>query len=554
MHIAIENYRGIKSASFPLAGITLIAAENAKGKSAISQACGAVLSGTPIPIPGIPKTMAGMLVNSGASGGFAQVDFDGGSARIDWPKAAIKTKGDKMPPFVSQVAAGIESLTPPNSATDSAEQQKRRAELLIEILQAAPTFEDVAKRLADEGISAGTAENVWKSIVKQGWAGAHTQAKETGAQLKGQWKQVTGLNYGSKIAMNFIPNDWEPELAALSEETLQSCLSNARDSLESMIAVTAIDDSDREKVEALAAALAAREGDLSKLSADMAAITVAGKAAAEAIKHLRNPAAIKSHDCPHCKGALMISGEGIVAAAEISDADVKAWDSANAELAELRAQSTAKTAAIGEANRLVAESVAAVELLAKLGAGNASADQVEAARREVTNAEIRLQAYTQKMKSDRLLESINQNAVIVSALDTTGARQDKLNKKLALFLAEVNSSADFAGYSHVEIASDMSLHYGGRAWSVLAESERFRMRALLQITVASHDQSSAVVIDAADILDGGGRNGLLKLLRNLGVPSLICMTFPKREQVPSLAALNLGASYWIDGGNLAALA
>ncbi len=42
--------------------------------------------------------------------------------------------------------------------------------------------------------------------------------------------------------------------------------------------------------------------------------------------------------------------------------------------------------------------------------------------------------------------------------------------------------------------------------------------------------------------------------RNLGVPSLICMTFPKREQVPSLAALNLGASYWIDGGNLAALA
>lgn len=555
MHIAIENYRGVKLASFPLAGISLIAAENAKGKSAIAQACGAVLSGTAIPIPGIPKTMAGMLVNSGASGGFAQLDFEGGVSRIDWPKSALRTKGDAPPPFVSQIAAGIESLTPANSATDSAEQQKRRAELLIEILQAAPTAEDVRKRLAAEGIADAVSDNVWKSIVKQGWDAAHTQAKETGAQLKGQWRQVTGLNFGAKIAMNYVPKDWEPELAASSEETLQSCLSNARDSLESMIAVTAIDDADREKVEALAASLVTREGEHDALVSDLAAITVAGTAAATALRGLRNPDSVKAHDCPHCKGALAISGEAIIAAVEITDADRHAWTAAGEELAELRRLSGEKSKAITEAARLVAESKGAAVMLAQQGAGNASAAQVEAARREVTNAETRLQAFMLKTKADRLLESVNQNGVIVAALDTTGVRQDKLNERLSSFLAEeVNSRAALAGFLPVEIAADMSLHYGGRAWSILAESERFRVRALLQVAVAHHDASAAVVIDAADILDGGGRNGLLKLLRNLGVPSLICMTFPKIEQVPNLAALGIGASYWIDGGNLAAAA
>ena len=53
---------------------------------------------------------------------------------------------------------------------------------------------------------------------KQGWEGAYVQTKETGARLKGQWQGVTGQNYGGEKAKNFIPLDWEPELAGASEE------------------------------------------------------------------------------------------------------------------------------------------------------------------------------------------------------------------------------------------------------------------------------------------------------------------------------------------------
>lgn len=551
MKITIENYRGIKSAAFHLSGISLIAAENAKGKSAIAQACGAVLSGTPIPISGIPKTMAGMLVNSGASGGFAQLDFEGGVARVDWPKSALKTKGENAPPFVSQIAAGIELLTPPASAVDSSEQQKRRAELLIEVLQAAPTIDDLRKRLAAEGIPVAVADNVWKAIEKQGFDGAHTQAKETGAQLKGQWRQVTGLNFGAKIAMNYVPKDWQPELATSSEETLQSGLTNARDSLESMIAITAIDDSEREKIEAVAGLLESREEEVAKRAAQMAECIEKGKEAAAKVAKIRNPNATTIHECPHCKAALSIAGDSIKPCAPPTPEEIEAWEAANLELTTLRESGRVILQAENEVKRLFLESREAAEKLAKLGTGNASAEQVEAARREVTEAETRLQAFMLKTKADRLLESINQNGVIVAALDTTGVRQDKLNERLSSFLSdEVNVRADIAGFSHVEIAPDMSLHYGGRAWAVLSESERFRVRILLQVSVANYDLSAAVVIDAADILDASGRNGLLKLLRHFGIPALICMTFPKIEQVPNLAKIGFGASYWIDNGTL----
>ena len=32
------------------------------------------------------------------------------------------------------------------------------------------------------------------------------------------------------------------------------------------------------------------------------------------------------------------------------------------------------------------------------------------------------------------------------------------------------------------------------------------------------------------------------------MPALVCMTLSRREQVPDLAAAELGTSYWIEGG------
>jgi hypothetical protein len=57
-----------------------------------------------------------------------------------------------------------------------------------------------------------------------------------------------------------------------------------------------------------------------------------------------------------------------------------------------------------------------------------------------------------------------------------------------------------------------------------------------------------VVIDAADVLDGTTRSGLVAMLEDAGLPALICLTLSRREKMPDLATAGLGASYWLDQG------
>lgn len=553
MQITIKDYRGIKNAALKLEGIALVAAPNAAGKSAVAQAVGAILAGQAVPIPGVLKSLAGMLVRNGASGGFVQLDTDASTARIDWPRATVKTKGE--PPQISAIAAGIELLTPPHGAADDAARQKRRAEVLMELLQAQPVFEDLRARFAREGISEETARTVWETIEKQGWDAAHAQAKETGARLKGQWEAVTGERYGSKKAENYVPDEWEPELANASAELLTAALTDARDTLDSMIAVAAIADEERDRLQALADDLPVRQEAVSAAQAALQQATDVHGAATQALKALRDPSVQQVHECPHCKGALSIAGNKIIAATPISDADAAAYTAAQDAVAQAHLSVMQASAELNEAQAAVRAAEDAAKQLASLDQGNATHDQVQHARQAVAIAQGRLDAFTSKTRADRLQNSILQNVAIVSALDTSGVRQDKLNEMIQKFLTDtVNHLSTAANWQQIEISHDLSLSYGGRSWTILSESERYRVRVLLQMAVALRERAAAVVIDAADILDKAGRNGLMKLLMHAAVPALVCMTIQAPSDVPDLRAANIGESYWIQDGELSLLA
>ncbi len=537
--IAIENYRGIKAAAFNLEGIVMIAAKNAAGKSAVAQASAAVLTGTPIPIPGVLKTMAGMLVRMGAASGFAQLDCEHGTARVDWPKASMKSKGDM--PNVSAIVAGIESL--PRM------EQKQRAERLIEILNAHPTKEDVRKRLAREGISEQIADNVWQTVEKQGWDGAHAQAKETGARLKGQWEAVTGKRYGSRIAENFVPDEWDQELASESEESLTAKLTDARDTLDGMIAVVAVDDSERAKLEEIAAALPEKRAAHAAATAAFAdAVSERDKIAAH-IRSMRDPSAQAHQECPHCAGSLSVFGGKVVAATAVSEHEKSAWDEVHSRYAVQKDLCERLLSERGNAISELKSSLMAHERLASIANANSSQEQVEKARQAVRLATSRLSAFTSKTRADRLQSSILQNGAIVSTLDTSGVRQDALIDAAGRFVAAyVKPLIDASGWEQIEIQPDLALFYGGRPWALLSESERYRVCVAMQVAVAVKQKSEALIIDAADILDREGRNGLINMLRDVGIPALVCVTIPSLKDVPDLGAKGLGASYWIRDG------
>ncbi len=87
-------------------------------------------------------------------------------------------------------------------------------------------------------------------------------------------------------------------------------------------------------------------------------------------------------------------------------------------------------------------------------------------------------------------------------------------------------------------------------YPLLSESEQFRVRVTLQVAIAKMDDSAAMVIDRADILDRQGRNGMMKLLLRTGIPTLVCMTIldPEKDPPPDLAAKGKGQTYWLAKG------
>jgi len=85
-------------------------------------------------------------------------------------------------------------------------------------------------------------------------------------------------------------------------------------------------------------------------------------------------------------------------------------------------------------------------------------------------------------------------------------------------------------------------------YSMLSASEQYRVRTVVQLTIAQLERASLVIIDGADILDQPARGKLLQTVLKNGIPSIICMTHNKPDTAPYLAAANAGQTYWVSDG------
>ena len=591
MQIQIQNFRGIASATLDLSKICLLAGPNEAGKTSAAQATAAAFTGEPIPIKGIKKTEAGRLVRSGTAKGGVDLTGPNGTVNISWPSAKVKSEGQA--PYASPFAAGLQTIAPAerNSLDD-----KERIKVLTEYLKATPTRADLDRQLAGMGLSVEVINQLWELIEKQGWDNAAAQIKEKGARLKGQWENTTGARYGTKIAESWIPDGYDNELMGQSEATLAAIVTDARDSLEAAISATAVDDSKQAENEALAALLPGRKIDL--LAAENAKIdpalahqlTECQEAIASIsakrdemnaeLKALPQPTQQTGMECPECKAILKVEGGKLhQVTGQLSESEIASRQAAIDELQErIRTTNdaigkhmeaaanikkrnadleTARLLKIQEYKRLVEESEAAGAQPAPVAAtGGVSVDDC---RTTLAQAEIRLKAYQAKFGADRLHVAITQNAQLLAHIAPEGIRGDVLAKALKGFNESLAPFCKAAGWKPVMLESDFMPTYGGTIYLLLSESAKFRVRVILQIGMALADKSQAVIVDAADILDKGGRNGLFKALQACKVPALVCMTMdacteqgkPESFNVPNLSKAGLGVSYWIGGDAMA---
>jgi hypothetical protein len=544
----VRDVRGCERAEIVCDPFALVAGRNAAGKSSIAQAAGAALTGRALMVEGLTKGAAASLVKVGASTAFVEIRDESGAARIEWPGCQVTAEG--KPPQASIWAAGLASV-----ATLPA---KERAQILADYLHADPTREDLAAALADAGLGEERIVKViWDLVEAQGWDGAHERRRETGAELKGRWRQITGQNWGARVARSWLPAGWSDDLDGHAENDLLAALALAKGAHEEAIGAAAVSGAQREALEREADQLEGRKDALADAEIEETRLETELEKLQTARAALPPGGADAEMPCPHC-GGMVVLRQIDLATRRLEMAETVAA----AELKQRRLAIAETDGAIGrvgpqlaEQRRVVERARDAMQFAAnaqyQLGRMPADAPQadVASAKAKVDRAEEKLLAWRAKRQADDLRDRINGNDLVLKILAADGLRAKKLARVVEAFNnTQLGPLSDAADWKAVAVDPAMMLTYGARPYALCSTSEQYRVRAVLQCAMAKLDGSDMVVLDAADVLDGTTRSGLFAMLEESGLAGLVCMTLSRREQVPDLAAAGLGQSYWIEAG------
>jgi hypothetical protein len=229
----IKNYRGITDAGVKLDKIAAVFGPNGAGKSSIAGAAKALLASDPMASSGVNKRDALQLVNESAREARAVLEDDNGTNVIEWPSCEVETTGE--PPRSSAVALGIlDVLTM---------EKKKRDQFFDRLLGATPSVEELGGAL--EHLMDG--EKIYRlleDLKANGWDAMSKHYGELATQKKGAWKQITGQNWGSAKASNYVPDHWSPDLERASHAQLQAREVEATAMVEGVAASNAIDDAE----------------------------------------------------------------------------------------------------------------------------------------------------------------------------------------------------------------------------------------------------------------------------------------------------------------------
>lgn len=547
--ISIKNYRGCESAELAVDGIALVAGRNGAGKSSICGGVASVLTGLVMP-PGMKKGDAKQVVRDGVRKASVSLTTEDGNSEIQWPKLESSSEGDAV--TATEIAAGLVSIPELDA--------KARTILLSLLLKAAPQKDDLVAACVEAGIGEATGGKLWDAIVKSGWDGAYAGAREKGATLKGQWLQATGETYGLEKAADWAPADWRDELEDITPIEADERVEEKRQARDKAVAAAAVDRGNVAALRAAADAAQARQIALHLATEDAREAEAALQAARTKRAALPAASASPGLPCPHCGEPVEMrqirGGEWQIAKTppKISDAEIKARAlaiaDADGEVERLRAAATEKVNAQAKARHDLDLSRQAQASLDKMGdVASGSAADLDAAKEAFNIAVSEQRMIKAKREADRIRDLIVANQAVIDILAPAGIRKTRLARAVETFnVGMLASLSEAASWPIVAMTEDMEFTAGGRAYALLSASEKWRVRTILQVAAAQLDGSKMLVIDAADILDAPGRNGLFGLLAHAGIDALVTMTMNKPEQVPDLAAAKIGTSYWIERG------
>lgn len=549
--IRISSYRRIDHAEIQCAPIALLAGINEAGKSSLSEAIQAALTGeTLLKRLRLPKKDAAKVLNGAAKQATAALIGPDGQATVSWPGCEFKTEG--TPPHASAVAAGLVYL---DELDD-----KGRAELLGPYLKASPTKNDVTialqERFKQESIDA-----IWKEIERDGWDACHARQVEARRDAGRDWQKVTGENFGSDKAANWSPQGWRAELDETTGGALDEAISAANRALEEAIRNEAVDQSRTDQLTAAAAGYETAQKALT--DAQLAFDTAQGQYEAAKTARAALPPRIEGRGtaCPHeeCGRPIQIGAGGVLQKfVPIDTAENKKRGekiaAADGAVSRTEAAVNAAKTALNTARAAFQDAERAKTELASLQGRTGSAEATAAARATLERLRTDLQLVEQSAKAEEAFISWTRASLLIGILEPDGLRKKTLGNAVEAFNAAVLAPICESGkFAPVTIDPDLIPHYRGRPYTLISTAALYRLRRVLQIALAKLDGSAMVVMDGADVLDSEGRNGLFEALIDSGLEAVVTMTTVRGASVPDLQRADIGNTYEIANGRTAPL-
>jgi len=538
----IQNFRGIKKAEFELEpGLTGFFGQNGSGKSSIAESLASAFSSQTLPIKGILKKDAIGLVNETQRKGSVKITGEDGERSIHWPDCEAKSTG--TPPFSSDIAVGLRRL--------SQIAPKELPPILASYMDITPTKEDVAEALKEIKIAETSIDKIWESLDTIGWDTTCKNVETKSSALKGQWKEVAQKNYGSKIAENWIPEDYSSDMEANSEEFYSTKVSEAQEFLEAALKSEAISEDKIDALTASAKKIPDFENQISVLREKGKAAKTKLVDSQKELEGLPLPTTEPNSKCPLCKGDLILANNKISAPEKITKVENtrrekvihlcnSEIESAEKELKQIKTEGKSLTLELTqcESDYNTLDSMPTI----KPGGGD-----VEKARNELSDAKLVLDSFVKKYRADKIQRQILKNKEILEIISPTGLRQEKLSGAISEFNDVIKT---ILPELKIEFNSKLEIELNERPRSLLSESQDYQCDIAFQLAIAHLDKSQAIIIDRLDIFDNSQKKIILKALKKSKKYCIICSTTHKKEKAPDFKKMKHGISYWIEDGEI----
>lgn len=590
-HINIESVLGISAVDVALTKkVNYFMGKNGAGKSSVKEAIKLALLGQPERVT--LKKEYGSLIHNNGKAGVVSLDLEGASsneASFVLPKGA-----HSAPEFKSAI---VYCLDPHLFAALKPEEKRA---FLFGLTGTKVNRETISKQLAEAGVSATVIDSVMP-MLRQGFAAAASYAESQRKECRGAWRGVTGETYGEVKAQTWQaelpsrPDDGGNISIAELEQSLSVLRANLAENNQALgaarkdratraAAQTNLDalKKDASRLERVKAKIAVDDAEYNRIKTDYDECALrAGTAKREGLIH--DLARYLNGFVKHCStGNDSFDREAAQAVARYEEqhgnvlAGVARDPEAEKRLPELKAALELMESTVRNNQRDLTICEHAAETLEKT-AGNqlpgvdAIDEKIKTIEALIKTIEADIRTYSEKLeveknaahaaesaeKRTKQAQEYHQQAmawgVALDLLSPDGIPAQILRDALGPFNAMLSSVAETFDWAPVMLDGDMNLTFGDRPYQLLSESEKWRVDAVIGLTISSISNLRIVVLDRFDVLDIEGRNELIDGLDVLAAEDYMdtALVMGTVKAKPDLSDFPETDVFWVEGGSLA---